>query len=44
MVFKQNRLAIPSNKEYSVAQLRIMIQEIEKIIGRKINIGEWNIL
>ena len=44
MVFKQNRLAIPSNKEYSVAQLRIMIQEIEKIIGRKINIEEWNSL
>lgn len=42
MVFKQHRLAIPSNNEYSVPQLRMMIREIEEIIGRKITTEEWN--
>ena len=42
MIYKQYRLAIPSNAEYSVPQLRMMLQEIEAIIGRKITIDEWN--
>ena len=42
MIYKQHRLAIPSNAEYSVPQLRMMLQEIEAIIGRKITIDEWN--
>lgn len=42
VVYEQNRLAIPSNNEYSVAQLRMMIQEVEQIIGRKITLKEWN--
>ncbi|HJN03168.1 MAG: hypothetical protein QF907_05535 [Nitrospinota bacterium] len=33
-------LAIPSNSEYSIPQLRMMIQEVENIIGRNINIKE----
>ena len=44
MIYKQYRLAIPSNTEYSVPQLRMMLQEIEAIIGRKITIDEWNLL
>ena len=42
MVCEQHRLAIPSNAEYSVPQLRMMIQEVEKIIGRGITVDEWN--
>ena len=42
MVYAQHRLAIPSNAEYSVAQLRIMIREVEAIIGREITVDEWN--
>jgi predicted RNA binding protein YcfA (HicA-like mRNA interferase family) len=34
-------LAIPSNTEFSVPQLKMMLQEIEAIIGRKISIEEW---
>ncbi|MEY3869316.1 MAG: hypothetical protein RLZZ338_3207 [Cyanobacteriota bacterium] len=34
MIFDENRLTIPSNDEYSVAQLRMMIQEVEEIIDR----------
>ncbi len=42
MVYEQHRLAIPSNAEYSVAQLRMMIREVEKILGRKITPNQWN--
>lgn len=42
MVYQQHRLAIPSNPEYSVPQLRMMIREMEEIIGREITVDEWN--
>jgi len=42
MVYKNHRLAIPSNREYSVPQLRMMIHEIELILGRKVTGEEWN--
>lgn len=42
MVYEQNRLAIPSNPEYSVSQLRVMVREVEAIIGREITAEEWN--
>lgn len=41
MVHGLHRLAIPSNPEYSVPQLRMLIQEVEGIIGREITSGEW---
>ena len=44
MVFKQHRMSLPSNVEYSVPQLRMMIKEAEGIIGRDIAADEWNIL
>ncbi len=42
MVYKEHRLVIPSNAEYSVPQLRMMLRETETIIGRKISTDEWN--
>ncbi len=42
MVYKQHRLAIPSNTEYSIPQLRIMIREAENVIGREMTVDEWN--
>ena len=42
MVHEQHRLTIPSNAEYSVPQLRMMIREVELIIGREITADEWN--
>ncbi len=42
MVYGQHRLAIPSNAEYSVPQLRTMIREVEEIVGRRITAAEWN--
>jgi predicted RNA binding protein YcfA (HicA-like mRNA interferase family) len=34
-------LTIPSNKEYSIPQLKMLLHEIEEGIGRKITIEEW---
>jgi hypothetical protein len=42
MVYKQHRLAIPSNTEYSIPQLKMIIREVENIIGREITADEWN--
>ena len=42
MVYGQHRLAIPSNAEYSVPQLRMMIREVEEILNREIKVNEWN--
>jgi predicted RNA binding protein YcfA (HicA-like mRNA interferase family) len=38
----QHRLTIPSNPEYSVPQLRVMLREVEEILGRNISLDEWN--
>jgi hypothetical protein len=42
MLYEHHRLAIPSNAEYSVPQLRMMIRELEGIIGREIAVEDWN--
>lgn len=42
LIFGQSRLTIPSNEEYSVPQLRLMIREASELLGRKITLGEWN--
>jgi len=42
MVFKNHRLSIPSNSEFSVVQLRMMLNEIESIIDRSLLADEWN--
>lgn len=42
MVFHQKRLAIPSNSEYSVPQVRMMLREVEGILGRQITFDAWS--
>jgi hypothetical protein len=42
MVCEGARLAIPSNAEYSVPQLRMMLREVEDIIGRQVTADEWS--
>jgi len=44
MVYGEYRLTIPSNNEYSVPQLRMMIREVEVILEREITLEEWNSL
>lgn len=42
MVYGHHRLTIPSNEEYSVPQLRMMIREVASILGREIAPEDWN--
>lgn len=42
MLYEHHRLAIPSNPEYSVPQLRMLLREVEEIMGREITVKEWN--
>jgi hypothetical protein len=42
LVRKQHRLAIPSNEEYSIPQLRMMLRQVEAILGRSLSANEWN--
>jgi hypothetical protein len=42
LIVGQKRLAIPSNAEYSVPQLRMLISEIEGILGRAVGLEEWD--
>lgn len=44
MVHDNHRLTIPSNNEYSVPQLRMMIREVERILDRQIHVDEWESL
>jgi len=42
MVYKQHRLAIPSNAEYSVPKLPMILREVEQIITRQISVEDWD--
>ncbi len=44
MIYESHRLTIPSNDEYSVPQLRIMIREVEDILAQQITLKEWDSL
>lgn len=44
MIYHEYRLTIPSNDEYSVPQLRMMIREVEEIIDKQITLEQWNSL
>lgn len=42
MIYSHYRLAIPSNEEYSIPQLRVMIREVEGILEKEISLEEWS--
>jgi hypothetical protein len=44
LVFGQRRQTVPSNAEFSVPQLRMLLRQVEAICGRKIPIGDWEAL
>lgn len=41
MVHQEHRLAIPTNAEYSVPQLRVLLREVEAILGRAVSLEQW---
>lgn len=42
MVYKERRLALPSNREYSVPQLKMMLREVKSVLNREVSSEEWN--
>jgi len=44
MVFNRLRLTIPSNQEYAIPQLKMMIREIEAVVGYSITAEAWRAL
>ena len=44
LVLRQHRQTIPTNSEYSVPQLRMLLRQVESILGRKISLEEWDSL
>jgi hypothetical protein len=44
MVLRQHRQTIPSNSEYSIPQVRMLLRQVESILGRSIALDEWDSL
>ena len=41
MTLGSNRQTIPSNREYSVPQIRMLVRQVEEIMERKILPQDW---
>ena len=41
MIFGAHRQTLPANAEYSVPQIRMLVRQVETIIGCKIPVEEW---
>ena len=41
LVYRHHRLTVPSNAEYSVPQLRMLLKEAENILGWRVTLNEW---
>jgi len=44
LALNQHRQTIPSNAEYSVPQLKMLLRQVGEILGRKILAEEWESL
>jgi hypothetical protein len=44
MILGQHRQTIPSNSEFSVPQVRMLLQQVESILDRSIVLDEWDSL
>ena len=44
LVLGQHRQTIPSNTDYSVPQLKMLIRQVEQILVRRISTDEWESL
>ena len=41
MTFAAHRQTIPTNSEYSLPQIRMLVRQVEAIIERKISLEDW---
>jgi hypothetical protein len=44
MIYGQHRQTIPTNSEYSVPQIRLLLRQVEAILARPVSLDEWNSL
>jgi hypothetical protein len=44
MIFAGHRQTIPGNSEYSVPQIKMLVRQVQTIIGRSISSEEWEVL
>lgn len=44
LVFGQNRQTIPTNPDLSLPQLKMLLRQVEVVLGRKITADEWDLL
>lgn len=44
MVLSQHRQTNPSNSEFSIPQVRMLVRQVESILGRSISLDEWDSL
>jgi len=44
MRYREHTLTIPNNQEFSVPQLKMLLKQVEKILGRRISLKEWQSL
>ena len=44
MVSGQHRQTIPTNSEYSVPQTRMLLRQVESILGRAVSLAAWDSL
>ena len=42
LIYANHRLTVPSNDEYSIPQVKMMLKEVESILGRNISALDWN--
>jgi hypothetical protein len=41
LIFRQRRQTIPSNTDYSVPPVKMLVRQVEGMVGRKISAEEW---
>jgi hypothetical protein len=41
LVFGQHRQTVPSDSEFSTPQLKMLLRQVEVILGRKISSDKW---
>ena len=44
MNLNKQRQILPSNAEYSIPQVRLLLRQVEKILGRELPASEWDSL
>ncbi len=44
MILRQHRQTIPSNAEFSVPQVRLLVRQVESVLERPVSPDEWDSL